>query len=121
MSDHFKDALKYLSEQIPIAPKPTEGTIIRNGDRYKQYRSGIWYDCPPPGTQHHDAVNHPSHYRQGKIEVIDFIEDQKLGFHLGNVVKYVCRSEHKGKEIEDLKKAAWYLNRRIEFLEKRNE
>jgi len=60
-----------------------------------------------------DTVNHPPHYTAGKIEVIDFIEDQKLSYHLGNVVKYVCRADHKGSRLEDLKKAAWYLNREI--------
>lgn len=64
-----------------------------------------------------DVVNHPSHYTQGKIEVIDFIEDQKLGFHEANAVKYIARAKHKGNELQDLKKAAWYLNRRIEKLE----
>lgn len=59
-------------------------------------------------------VDHPSHYNTGRIEVIDFLEDQRLGFHLGNTVKYICRSAHKGKELEDLRKAAWYLNRFIE-------
>lgn len=70
-----------------------------------------------------DAVNHPSHYTDGKIEVIDFIEDKKLGYHLGNVVKYVSRAGKKNpdKEIEDLKKARWYLNRYIERLESANE
>ncbi len=58
-------------------------------------------------------VNHPPHYNSGNIEVIDAIEDWKLGFHEGNVVKYVARAEHKGKTIEDLEKAAWYLERRI--------
>lgn len=61
-----------------------------------------------------DTVNHPPHYNTGKIEVIDFIEDQKLSYHLGNVVKYVCRADHKGSRLEDLKKALWYLNRAIE-------
>lgn len=60
-----------------------------------------------------ERVNHPYHYNQGRIEVIDFIEDQGLGFNLGNVVKYVARAEHKGKELEDLKKALWYLQREI--------
>jgi hypothetical protein len=59
-------------------------------------------------------VHHPSHYNAGRIEVIDFLEDQNLGFHLGNVVKYICRSAHKGRELEDLLKAEWYLNRFIE-------
>ena len=61
-----------------------------------------------------DSVNHPSHYNTGSIEVIDAIEDWQLGFHAGNVVKYVARYRHKNG-IEDLKKAAWYLNRLIEL------
>lgn len=61
----------------------------------------------------HDAVNHPSHYTRGKIEVIDFIEDQQLPYHLGNVVKYVARAGYKGDKLEDLKKARWYLDRYI--------
>jgi hypothetical protein len=61
-----------------------------------------------------EAINHPSHYNAGKIEVIDAIEDWNLGFHEGNVVKYVARAKHKANELEDLKKAAWYLNRLIE-------
>lgn len=63
--------------------------------------------------QVHDAVNHPSHYTRGKIEVIDFIEDQQLPYHLGNVVKYVARAGYKGDKLEDLKKARWYLDRYI--------
>jgi len=64
-----------------------------------------------------EAVDHPSHYNTGKYEVIDVIEDWGLGFHLGNVVKYVARSEHKGKEREDLEKALWYLTRKLEQLD----
>jgi len=65
-----------------------------------------------------DSINHPPHYNVGRIEVIDFIDDQGLGFSLGNVVKYVCRARHKGRQLEDLKKAAWYLDHEIERLEK---
>lgn len=67
-----------------------------------------------------DPVNHPSHYTNGNIEVIDFIEDQKLPYHLGNTVKYICRAGLKDptKTVEDLKKAQWYLNRYIELLNK---
>lgn len=65
-----------------------------------------------------DLVNHPAHYNFGRIEVIEFIEDQQLGYHLGNTVKYICRAGRKdeSKEIEDLNKARWYLDRRIELL-----
>lgn len=68
----------------------------------------------PPKTV--DAVNHPPHYTHGKIEPIDAIEDWKLGFCLGNVVKYIARSYHKGNTLEDLKKARWYLDREIASL-----
>lgn len=66
-----------------------------------------------------EQVNHPAHYNTGKIEVIDFIEDQKLGFNDGNTVKYVSRAPHKGKELEDLEKGLWYLKRQIELVKKR--
>lgn len=67
-----------------------------------------------------DIINHPSHYTDGKIEVIDFIEDKQLNFHRGNAVKYISRAGKKNseKEIEDLEKAAWYINREIQRLEK---
>ena len=66
---------------------------------------------------HREAVNHPSHYNSGNIEVIDAIEDWKLDFNAGNVVKYVARHQHKANPVEDLKKARWYLDRLIERIE----
>lgn len=60
-----------------------------------------------------DPINHPKHYTFGTIEVIDAIEAWQLNFHLGNVVKYIARAEHKGDSISDLKKARWYLDREI--------
>jgi hypothetical protein len=56
-----------------------------------------------------DNIN-PSHYKQGNIEVIDFILDQKLTYVEGNVIKYVSRYKYKNG-LEDLKKAQWYLNK----------
>lgn len=64
-----------------------------------------------------DMVNHPPHYTAGGIETIDFIEAKQLGYNLGNVVKYVSRSTLKGDQLENLKKAQWYLNREIKQLE----
>lgn len=71
------------------------------------------------GVEPNDVVNRPAHYTDGKIEVIDFIEDKKLGFCLGNAVKYIARAGKKDptKEVEDLKKAEWYIKRRIKELE----
>ena len=96
----------------------------------------MWLNAPcanepenPPADKHVDLqrasgkvcdnVNHPAHYTFGNIEVIDFIEDKKLGFHLGNAVKYISRAGRKdpARTVEDLRKAAWYLNRQIERLE----
>lgn len=75
----------------------------------KRQRLGVEYD----------PVNNPAHYTDGKIEVIEFIEDKNLGFCLGNAVKYISRAGKKDpkKEIEDLNKAIWYINRRIKELE----
>lgn len=64
-----------------------------------------------------EMINHPIHYNQG-IEAIDYIESHKLSFCLGNVVKYITRAKHKGTELQDLKKASWYLQREIDRLEK---
>lgn len=65
-------------------------------------------------------VNHPKHYNTGKIEVIDAIEEWEMGFCDGNVIKYIARHKHKGKPIEDLKKAKWYLERLIQQYEQEN-
>ena len=73
-------------------------------------------DAPMPVTMEEpkaDPVNHPAHYKTGGIETIDFIEAKKLGYNLGNVVKYITRADHKGNRKQDLEKAAWYLAREI--------
>lgn len=65
-----------------------------------------------------DNIN-PKYYK-GKVEVIDAIEAWGLNFHRGNAVKYIARAGKKDptKEIEDLKKAEWYIHREIQRLEK---
>jgi hypothetical protein len=60
-----------------------------------------------------ETVNHPPHYQAGGMEAIEVIEAFALGFHLGNVIKYVLRADRKGVSVEDLKKARWYLDREI--------
>lgn len=69
-----------------------------------------------------EMVNHPGHYQFGDnnvYEAIKVIEAWGLDFHLGNTVKYISRAGKKetDKELQDLKKALWYLQRRIENLE----
>lgn len=64
-----------------------------------------------------DNVNHPKHYNAGKIEVIEFLEDQFMNRpHEWNAVKYLARADKKGREAEDLEKAIWYIRRKLELL-----
>jgi hypothetical protein len=69
-----------------------------------------------------EAVNHPPHYggKEDPYEAIKVVEAWALDFHLGNVVKYVSRAGKKGDALEDLKKARWYLDRKIAMLEGTN-
>lgn len=66
-----------------------------------------------------ESVNHPEHYGgDTTYEAIKIIEAHELGFHLGNSVKYILRAGKKDpkRELEDLEKARWYLERRIKQL-----
>lgn len=71
-------------------------------------------------SEQDDPVNHPSHYTDGRIEVIDYIEDKNLSYHLGNAVKYISRAGKKdqSKFVEDLEKAIWYIRRSIKVHQK---
>jgi hypothetical protein len=85
-----------------------DGTLLYTGQRQQQTTAP---------EQPADPVSNPSHYTQGRsIEPIDAIEDWQLPYHLGNVVKYISRAGRKGSTLEDLKKAAWYLDRYIKQL-----
>ena len=69
-----------------------------------------------------DIINHPPHYKAANgMEAIDVIEAFGLGFRLGNVIKYILRSEAKGAPLADLKKARWYLDREIAIRETESE
>lgn len=65
-----------------------------------------------------DPVNHPQHYtaHPSGIECIQITEH--MGFNLGNAIKYVWRADLKNDALEDLRKAAWYINREIQKREK---
>ena len=82
----------------------------------EELESQIFYE------EEEDAVNNPSHYNTGNIECIDAIEDSMSpaafkGYLKGNCMKYLWRYDYKGKPVEDLKKASWYLSRLIEMVE----
>ncbi len=66
----------------------------------------------------YNKINHPSHYTDGGIETINYIEAKGFGYHLGNAIKYISRAGKKegADEIEDLQKAKWYIDRYINTL-----
>jgi hypothetical protein len=86
--------------------------------RYKEIRDALNQDVV-------DMVNDPSHYKSGGIEAIEGIEasmepEAYAGYLKGNIMKYMWRYERKGKPIEDLKKARWYLDRLIGLRERKD-
>jgi hypothetical protein len=110
----FEDFEKYkykLTEDVDqigdyvVEQDPEEGTMLT----VDQYDVEEAISIKPTNN----IIDHPNYYNKGKIEVIDFIEDQELGFNLGNAVKYISRAGKKNVEtyIQDLKKAIWYLER----------
>lgn len=101
---------KKVDESSPVISKTETTESYITADSVKDLYD-VTTDIKPNKTS--NAIDHPSHYNRGKIEVIDFIEDQGLSFHLGNVIKYIARAGSKGNKLEDLKKAQWYLDRYI--------
>lgn len=101
----------------------TNGFTVKCGEEKLKIASTVLNTSIDKGYQPKHAkemVNHPSHYNKG-IETIDYIESWGMNFNVGNVVKYVTRSPYKGNELEDLKKARFYLDREIVRLEKEND
>lgn len=72
------------------------------------------YECCSQMGDEPERVNHPAHYNFGQFEVIDVAADDAL---LWQVLKYIARAKHKGQELTDLKKARFYLDRRIAKIE----
>ena len=73
--------------------------------------------CKPP-KEEADPVNKPEHYQYSSIQPIDVIDAWELDFYLGSVIKYLSRYQRKGKPLEDLEKALWFLTKKIEKIEK---
>jgi hypothetical protein len=90
--------------------------------RYKEIRDAL--NAGVAGGDAVDVVNSPPHYKTGGIEAIEGIEasmgpEAYAGYLKGNIMKYMWRYERKGKPIEDLKKARWYLDRLIGLRERK--
>ena len=71
------------------------------------------------GGLYDDPVNMPSHYTKLKVECIEVTEH--FNFCLGNAIKYIWRADHKGKPLEDLRKAIFYLEREIARRERESQ
>ena len=72
-----------------------------------------------------DVVNNPEHYNTGTIECIEAIEESMSsvafkGYLKGNAMKYLWRYDYKGKQVEDLQKAGWYLNKLTDMVTEEN-
>ena len=111
VSPKDKQSEKVVESTPVISKTETTESYIRIDAVKDLYADVVTTDKKPKTIS--NVIDHPSHYNRGKIEVIDFIEDQGLSFHLGNVIKYVTRAGSKGDKLEDLKKARWYLDRYI--------
>jgi hypothetical protein len=92
------------------------GTSDKSFAQHARMSAIVFKNPPERGRQ--DNVNHPPHYKAGGIETIDFIEAKSLNYNLGNVIKYITRSDLKGNKLEDLQKAQWYLNREVQTMRK---
>ena len=112
-------------EVIEVPLKRVDNIKLSIKDLYYKYEhhntTCVKLDSEEPkeeSKEESNNVNHPSHYTDGKIEVIEYIEDKKFGYCLGNAIKYISRAgkKNKDKEIEDLQKAIWYIERRIKEL-----
>lgn len=114
---------KALSESLTPSVPPMKAKSEKAAEENKSYTreqtilDNIWEKIDK------DMVNHPPHYKVGGIETIEFIEAKDLNFYLANVVKYVSRAGQKSAstELEDLRKAQWYLDRYILRLENESE
>jgi hypothetical protein len=72
-----------------------------------------------------EQINHPKHYNinwkgEQAIETFDYINSWRMGYAQGNIIKYVSRYKYKGKDLQDLKKARWYLEKLINEVENEN-
>ena len=119
--------------KCPICARNNPSSILRhnlNKEGKCASCNKSYKDCRASGTSPVDAegqlvpesnsdpINHPSHYTDGGIETIDFIEAKKLNYNCGNATKYISRAGKKDKaeRAVDIAKAIWYLQRELNTL-----
>ena len=118
-TDHFPNCgaagctwpIGYEEEAMRLRVRP-EHTHKRDGDAHTVcFVPGCtWPEEPPPA----DAVDHPKHYTSHPSGVECITVTEHMGFNLGNAIKCIWRADEKGNALEDLRKAAWYVQREIE-------
>ena len=96
-----------------------EWRYTEEGNALKDY----FVRVPKEAVPQEDMVNHPQHYKNNKYEAIDimldvFGKDKVADFCELNAFKYLWRADNKGTDIQDKKKAIWYLNKYIKLKEK---
>lgn len=127
----------YCEKPLPVNSRPNmkfcptktldNGKVVNHKNAYHSFKTAKYNDKLRNGVKEielinktEEQVNHPQHYggKDNPYEAIKVIEAWDLDFCLGNTVKYISRAEKKeqNKTIQDLEKAAWYLNKRIEQL-----
>ena len=102
----FEEYMKRLDSKFVYDSTASYGNEVTSD-------AGDFADCWEPET---DVVNNPSHYNTGEIECIDAIKESMpsvafKGYLKGNCMKYLWRYDYKGKQVEDLQKAGWYLQK----------
>jgi hypothetical protein len=106
-----------IKEQKRMAKLETLNDLIKDTQETMRV-SGVPYKVPVGGVMNVDSVNHPSHYKVGGIETIEYMKakatPEEFKGHLRlTAIKYLSRTGYKDDALQDLKKAQWYLNRLI--------
>jgi hypothetical protein len=114
-----------IKEQKRMAKLETLNDLIKDTQEIMRV-SGVPYKVPVGGVMNVDSVNHPSHYKVGGIETIEYMKakatPEEFKGHLRlTAIKYLSRTGYKDDALQDLKKAQWYLNRLIKECENEND
>ena len=105
-----------LQKSYPAVEKKATGLDVWMKAAHDEASEAWEEDAGRVDWEEEDVVNKPSHYNTGNIECIDAIEESMSsiafkGYLKGNCMKYLWRYDYKGKQVQDLQKAGWYLNK----------
>lgn len=116
-----------LDKDVAIKENVVNNGLRKAGIKFDEDKSEVG-DVDKNLTKEPNMIEHPPHYNAGKFETIDVIEDivknykdSFVAYCIGNVLKYLARSPFKGTFLQDLKKAQYYLNAAIAYIEEKKE